>query len=534
LCLLPEQVRYSGDVRPSANVVVADDMNGCTAEIAAHGGATGLSRVARRRTRPGAAPPAIDSGPASIGGTLSVDQAAVRLGRDRSRIYALIRSGDLVAVRSGERDELRLDASSLERWAVASSHRQARGRLLTPRNAWAIIGLASGDERLRERTLGLLERADDATRARSRWSRRSLLELAPGLRRRAAATVIHVPRVLLPAVQRDAGLVRTAVSVARAYGWRELRQRGPWALDAYARPEAVQALLRRIDELAAGEQAVDDTDTRTRPVLLRTVDGLWPFPAHTQLVPQPLAALDLLEYPDPVARRIGREVLRELSQTRTQTPPTVLARRNAKARALEGPRVGKLLRTASSRGPRPVVEGDPRTDTRAAAAHILGVLWASAGQGATVTELRAAIGITRERLEAAYEYVLEYPLLGLTVQSHADELRLVASGAVAASVERHLSAPRPVSLSRAALEVLSIVAYRQPLSQASIEAIRGTSSDSAIGTLLQRQLVALDAHRLFVTTPSFLNYLGLRDLADLPPLHDLAADDGLQDWAAIS
>jgi chromosome segregation and condensation protein ScpB len=39
--------------------------------------------------------------------------------------------------------------------------------------------------------------------------------------------------------------------------------------------------------------------------------------------------------------------------------------------------------------------------------------------------------------------------------------------------------------------------------------------------LLQRQLIALDDHRLFSTTPAFLKYLGLRDLADLPPLPEL-------------
>ena len=132
---------------------------------------------------------------------------------------------------------------------------------------------------------------------------------------------------------------------------------------------------------------------------------------------------------------------------------------------------------------------------------MLGVLWASASRGATVKELRAAIGLTRERLEAAYAYLLAYPLLGLTVLRQGDEFQLVTSGQVAASVERHLNAPRPVSLSGAAMQVLTIVAYRQPVSQAGIESVRGTSSDSAIGTLLQRQLIALDEHRLFTTTP---------------------------------
>jgi segregation and condensation protein B len=259
--------------------------------------------------------------------------------------------------------------------------------------------------------------------------------------------------------------------------------------------------------------------------------GRWPFPPNYQLMPQPLAALDLLEYPDQVAQRIGREVLHSLADA----SPVVLARRSARARVLTGPRVGKLLRAAGVRGQTPAaVEGDPRGDTRAAAGHVLGVLWASASRGATVKELRAAIGLTRERLEAAYAYLLDYPLLGLTVMREGDEFQLVTSGQVAASVERHLNAPRPVGLSGAALQVLTIVAYRQPVSQAGIESVRGTSSDSAIGTLLQRQLIALDEHRLFTTTPAFLKYLGLRDLADLPPLPELETEGGIQGWRPLA
>ena len=94
------------------------------------------------------------------------------------------------------------------------------------------------------------------------------------------------------------------------------------------------------------------------------------------------------------------------------------------------------------------------------------------------------------------------------------------AGAVAASVERHLAHLRPVALSQAALEVLAVVAYRQPVSQAGIEHISGASSDGALARLLQRGLVVVDEHRLVRTTPEFLQYLGLRDLADLPALPD--------------
>jgi chromosome segregation and condensation protein ScpB len=109
------------------------------------------------------------------------------------------------------------------------------------------------------------------------------------------------------------------------------------------------------------------------------------------------------------------------------------------------------------------IDGDPRTDTRAAAGHIVGILWATASQGATVKELRAATGMTRERLEAAYEFLLAHPPLGLAVQRRRDELFLVSAPEVGNFIERHLGNPRPQPLSKAATEVLAIVAYKQPI-----------------------------------------------------------------------
>jgi len=226
----------------------------------------------------------------------------------------------------------------------------------------------------------------------------------------------------------------------------------------------------------------------------------------------------------------GREVLRSL----TLAEPTTIARRSARARALLGPRVGKALGVASVRPPRPVVEDDPRTDTRAAAAHIIGILWVTASQGATVKELRAATGMTRERLEAAYEYLLEQPPLGLAVQRQRDDLFLVSAAEVAPSIERHLGNPRSAPLSNAALQVLAIVAYKQPITRAGIDRIRGSTSDGALDTLLVRGLVKFDQRRLLVTTRAFLDLACLRDLADLPPLPDLAASDQLNDVSVLT
>jgi segregation and condensation protein B len=105
---------------------------------------------------------------------------------------------------------------------------------------------------------------------------------------------------------------------------------------------------------------------------------------------------------------------------------------------------------------------------------------------------------------------------------------------------------RPSRLSQPALETLAIIAYRQPLTRAEMEQIRGVSVDGVIQTLIERGLVVLTGHAevpgrpgTYGTTPEFLHYFGLRALEDLPaadelrripvkkPEHLLTADAGL-------
>ena len=83
-------------------------------------------------------------------------------------------------------------------------------------------------------------------------------------------------------------------------------------------------------------------------------------------------------------------------------------------------------------------------------------------------------------------------------------------------------------LSRAALEALAVIAYKQPVTRGEIDAIRGVNSDSAVATLLGRSLVAEVGRRetvgrpaLLAVTPECLQYLGLRSLDELPPLPEV-------------
>ena len=93
---------------------------------------------------------------------------------------------------------------------------------------------------------------------------------------------------------------------------------------------------------------------------------------------------------------------------------------------------------------------------------------------------------------------------------------------------RLLHRERPLRLSRAALETLAVVAYRQPVTRAEIEAVRGVEADAVLKSLVERQLVRIAGHRevpgrpmLYGTTPRFLEVFGLGRLEDLPTLREI-------------
>ncbi len=85
-------------------------------------------------------------------------------------------------------------------------------------------------------------------------------------------------------------------------------------------------------------------------------------------------------------------------------------------------------------------------------------------------------------------------------------------------------------LSRASLETLAIVAYKQPISKAEIDALRGVDSDASIKTLQNRDLIEIKGRAetlgkplLYGTTPEFLRYFGLNNIKDLPGADELAS-----------
>ena len=131
--------------------------------------------------------------------------------------------------------------------------------------------------------------------------------------------------------------------------------------------------------------------------------------------------------------------------------------------------------------------------------------------------------------------------LGADYQGRGIELKEVASGyriQIRPSMTSRLAplweqrAPR---YSRAMLETLALIAYRQPVTRGDIEAVRGVSvSTNMVRTLLERRWIRVVGHRdvpgrpaLYATTGEFLDYFGLKKLDDLPPLSEIKDLDDL-------
>lgn len=87
-------------------------------------------------------------------------------------------------------------------------------------------------------------------------------------------------------------------------------------------------------------------------------------------------------------------------------------------------------------------------------------------------------------------------------------------------------------LSQAAMETLSIIAYRQPITKLEIEQIRGVNSDYSVQRLLEKELISIDGKAetpgrpiLYRTSPLFMDYFGLNHLNQLPQLKDIAREE---------
>lgn len=140
--------------------------------------------------------------------------------------------------------------------------------------------------------------------------------------------------------------------------------------------------------------------------------------------------------------------------------------------------------------------------------------------------LAATLDVTPYRVEQLLqELAADYQTRGLRLQWTDEGVQLTTAAEASAAVERFLGLELTSRLSQAALEVLAIVAYMQPMTRPQIDQVRGVNSDGALRTLLSKGLVQETGRMetpgrpiVYGTTTDFLQYFGLAALADLPPL----------------
>jgi segregation and condensation protein B len=143
-------------------------------------------------------------------------------------------------------------------------------------------------------------------------------------------------------------------------------------------------------------------------------------------------------------------------------------------------------------------------------------------QFAKVREAEVAAALQQLKIE----YVEQQRAFQLVEK--AEGWQLVTAPVYATWVGQLFPGPKPARLSAPALETLAIIAYRQPITRADVEAVRGVTIDGVLQTLMERGLVKISGRAeipgrplLYETTQFFLEHFGLRDLDELPNAEEL-------------
>ncbi len=167
-------------------------------------------------------------------------------------------------------------------------------------------------------------------------------------------------------------------------------------------------------------------------------------------------------------------------------------------------------------------------------ARLEAVLFAS-GDAIRVERLSNALGVTDELIYAAAESLsnqYDFDRRGIILVRMEDRLQLASRPDFAEDIRRATECRRPPSLGPAALEVLTIVAYRQPVTRAFIEQLRGVDSGATVSSLADKGLIE-EAGRLDVpgrpilyrTTDAFLRAFSIASLDELPALPALQTEN---------
>jgi len=161
------------------------------------------------------------------------------------------------------------------------------------------------------------------------------------------------------------------------------------------------------------------------------------------------------------------------------------------------------------------------------------------------SQLGLTLGLSSQQVERALDdleaHYSQYSFdRGLRLQRHHGRVQLTTAPQASKTIETFLGLESTTKLSQAALEALSIIAYREPVTRPQIDAIRGVNSDGVLRSLMSKGLIeevgrANSPGRpiLYSITTDFLQHFGLKSIQELPPLseesHASPPDNGDQE-----
>ena len=151
-----------------------------------------------------------------------------------------------------------------------------------------------------------------------------------------------------------------------------------------------------------------------------------------------------------------------------------------------------------------------------------------AGEAVTVKELARALQTEEKAVKAELNAIrdeYDYDQRGFLLKRFGDKVQLATRPLYAQDVLRLLQPVQQQSLSQAAMETLAVVAYKQPVTRAEVEQVRGVKCDYSLQSLINKGLIKETGRKdtigrpiLFGTTDEFLSHFGLEGLEYLPPL----------------
>ncbi|MED3562961.1 SMC-Scp complex subunit ScpB [Bacillus sp. MUM 116] len=172
------------------------------------------------------------------------------------------------------------------------------------------------------------------------------------------------------------------------------------------------------------------------------------------------------------------------------------------------------------------------------------LLFAAGDEGLTLKQIAEVLEVDELKAnEIIEESICEYERnvqRGITIVQLAGTFQLATKKENAVYLKKLVDSPNTSTLSQAALESLAIIAYKQPITRAEIEEIRGVKTERPLHTLVSKALIkevgrAEGTGRaiLYGTTKEFLDYFGLKSLKELPKLPEKADEEYIQDEADL-